>query len=156
MMFNTQVVRLDKKTFVFLRWIANIGQFLTVNFVYFVLNFQFSFVECLFFIFLGFLSNFYLQFIFKGNQLHNFESTTLLFYDLVQLSVLIYLTGGITNPFCILLIVPTIISSTFVSFSSTLILGIFTFLSLLILSFFYLKLPGPENLHLLKSTNFNP
>ena len=54
-------VRLDKKTFVFLRWIANIGQFLTVNFVYFFLDFQFSFVECLFFIFLGFLSNFYLQ-----------------------------------------------------------------------------------------------
>ena len=68
---------------------------------------------------IGILNNLYLQFKFKKNQLNNFSSTFFLFYDLIQLSVLLYLTGGITNPFTILLIVPAIVSSTFLNLKST-------------------------------------
>ena len=45
-----------------------------------------------------------------------------LMYDIIQLSILLFLTGGIFNPFAILLIVPTIVSSTFLVVS-TIILG---------------------------------
>lgn len=144
---NQTEIQLDKKTFTFLRNIALFGQLLTVNFVHFYLEFFFPFLECLIIIFLGFLTNIYLQFAVKNNQVNNTKSTIFLFYDLIQLSILIYITGGITNPFCILLIIPTIISSTFISFKSTLILGFFTILSLSTLSIYYLRLPGPESLH---------
>ena len=106
-------IQLDKKTLVILRWIALIGQYLTISIVYFILRFELPFFYCSLIISIGVLTNFYLQFKFSKSQLNNFASTFFLFYDLLQLSVLLYLTGGITNPFTILLIVPAIVSSTF-------------------------------------------
>ena len=103
-------VQLDKKTLVVLRWIALGGQYLTISVVYFIFKFELPFFYCFVVIFVGVLTNIYLQFKFKKNQLNNFASTFFLFYDLIQLSLLLYLTGGITNPFAILLIVPSIVS----------------------------------------------
>ena len=113
--------RLDKKTLVILRWLALIGQYFTISVVYFILDFQLNFFYCSIIIFIGTLTNFYLQFRVKTSQLNNFTSTLFLFYDILQLSILLYLTGGITNPFTILLIVPAIVSSTFLNLKSFLL-----------------------------------
>ena len=59
---STDDIKLDKKTLVVLRWIAIAGQLLTIGFVYFVLNFSFPFFYCIAIIFLGILTNIYLQF----------------------------------------------------------------------------------------------
>ena len=134
-------VQLDKKTLVFLRWIAIVGQFVTISVVFFIFKFELPFFYCSMVIFLGVLSNFYLQFKFKNNQLNNFTSTFVLFYDLIQLSLLLYLTGGITNPFAILLIVPAIVSSTFLNFKSTINLSITTIVILIVLTIYNLPLP---------------
>ena len=112
-------VQLDKKTLVILRWIALVGQYLTISIVFFIFKFELPFFYCSLVILLGILTNFYLQFKFKKNQLNNFASTVCLFYDLFQLSLLLYLTGGITNPFSILLIVPAIVASTFLNLKKT-------------------------------------
>ena len=80
-------VQLDKKTLVFLRWIAIVGQFLTISIVYFIFKFELPFLYCSLIIFIGVLTNIYLQFKFKSNQLNNFTSTCILFYDLIQLSL---------------------------------------------------------------------
>ncbi len=58
-------IELDKKTLVILRWIAITGQFITINFVYFVLNFDFPFFYCSLLIFLGVITNIFLQFRIK-------------------------------------------------------------------------------------------
>jgi two-component system sensor histidine kinase RegB len=60
----------------------------------------------------------------------------------VQLSALLYLTGGILNPFSFLLIIPAIVSSTFLSMGTTIILGFFTSILLFLISYLYLPLPG--------------
>ena len=88
-------------------------------------------------IFIGLLTNFYLQFGIKINQLKRFLCFNILVYDLIQLSILLYLTGGIFNPFCFLLIIPAIVSSTFLSMGTTIILGFITsfFINNFILSF---------------------
>ena len=65
-------------------------------------------------------------------------------YDVLQLSILLFLTGGIFNPFSILMIVPTIVASTFLSMGSTIILGSSTILLLFAITFFHLPLPGME------------
>ena len=65
-----------------------------------------------------------------------------LIYDLVQLAILLYLTGGISNPFSILMIIPTIVSSTFLSMGTTIILGILTIIFLFLLTIFHYPLPG--------------
>ena len=94
---------LEKKTVVILRWIALIGQLITIYFVHFYINFELPLIFCSLTIFFGGLTNIFIQFNFKKNQLSNIESTILLFYDVIQLAVLIYLTGGVTNPFIIFL-----------------------------------------------------
>ena len=98
-------IQLDKKTLVILRWMALVGQYLTISIVYYIFKFELPFFYCSLVIFIGVLSNIYLQFKYKQHQLNNFASTFVLLYDLIQLSILLYLTGGITNPFAILLIV---------------------------------------------------
>ena len=140
-------IQLDKKTLVALRWIAIIGQFITINFVYFVLNFNFPFFYCCLIIFAGAFTNIFLQFQIKKNLLSNFSSTTYLVYDLFQLAILVFFTGGITNPFVILLVIPAVVSSTFLSLRSTFNLSFLTAISLLVLTIYYLPLPSEGNLH---------
>ncbi len=140
-------IQLDKRTLVILRWIALVGQFLTISIVFFVFKFELPFLYCSIIIFLGILTNFYLQFKFKKNQLNNFTSTFYLLYDLFQLSALLYLTGGITNPFIILLIVPSIVASTFLNLKSTINLSIITIIILVVLTVYNLPLPHYGELH---------
>ena len=140
-------VQLDKKTLVILRWIALVGQYLTISIVYFIFKFELPFFYCSIVILIGVLTNFYLQFKIKNNQLNNFASTFFLFYDLIQLSLLLFLTGGITNPFAILLIVPAIVSSTFLNLKSTINLSIITIIILIFLTIYNLPLPHYGELH---------
>ena len=139
--------QLDKRTLVVLRWLAIIGQFITISTVYFVFDFNFPFYFCTGAILIGSITNFYLQFYIKENQLNNFSSTFFLFYDLLQLSVLLYFTGGITNPFTILIIVPAIVSSTLLTLRSTINLSIFTIVILIVLTIYYEPLPHSDNFH---------
>ena len=142
-------IQLDKKTLIILRWIALVGQYTTISIVFFILNFQLSFYYCSIIIFIGVVTNLYLQFKVKENQLNNFASTFFLLYDILQLSALLYLTGGITNPFTILLIVPAIVSSTFLTLKSTVILSILTIVVLIALTIYHMPLPhvGDSDFH---------
>ena len=135
-------LHLDRKTLVNLRWIAIIGQLFAVNIVYNYLNLKFPVLESHIIIFLGLITNLYLQFGVKTNQLNDVHSLLFLIYDLFQLTILLYLTGGISNPFSLLLIVPAIVSSNFLSMRTTIMLGIITIILLFILTKFYLPLPG--------------
>ncbi len=139
-------LNLDKKTLVILRYIAIFGQFIAINLVYNYLNLKFPIIESHIVIFIGLLTNLYLQFKFKSNQLKDFYASLFLIYDLIQLSLLLYLTGGIFNPFTFLLIIPAIVSSTFLSRGTTIILVGITSILLFLLTYFYLPLPGLENI----------
>ena len=142
-------IQLDKKTLIILRWIALVGQYTTISIVFFILNFQLPFYYCSIIIFIGIITNLYLQFKVKENQLNNFASTFFLLYDILQLSALLYLTGGITNPFTILLIVPAIVSSTFLTLKSTVNLSIVTIVVLIVLTIYHMPLPhaGDSDFH---------
>ena len=140
-------VKLDKKTLVILRWIAIVGQFITINIVFFILKFEFPFFYCLGIILLGVGTNVYLQFRNTQSQINNLNSTIYLIYDLFQLAILLYLTGGITNPFTILLIVPAIVSSTFLTLRSTLNLSFVTIVILVLLTIYHYPLPHADEFH---------
>ena len=133
---------LEKKTVVILRWIALVGQLITIYIVHFYLELKLPLVYCTLTIFCGGLTNIFIQFNFKKKQLKNIETTILLFYDVIQLSVLIFLTGGVTNPFIIFLIVPSIVSSTFLTLGSTIFLSIITIIALVLLTYNYFPLPN--------------
>ena len=135
-------LNLDKSTLTILRYIAIIGQFIAINVVFFYLNLEFPIKASLIVVFIGLVTNLYLQFKVKANQLKDTYASLFLLYDLFQLAILLYLTGGIFNPFSILLIIPAIVSSTFLSMGTTIILGFITSLILFTLTHYYLPLPG--------------
>ena len=142
-------LNLDKSTLTILRYIAIIGQFIAINIVFFYLKLGFPIKASLIVVFIGLLTNLYLQFKVKANQLKDTYASLFLLYDLFQLAILLYLTGGIFNPFSIMLIIPAIVSSTFLSMGTTIILGFITSIILFTLTHYYLPLPG------LLTENFN-
>ena len=144
---------LDKNTLTILRYIAIIGQILAISIVFYYLNLPFPIIESYLIISLGLITNLYLQFGIKINQLKDFYAAPFLLIDLLQLSALLYLTGEFLTLSLFLLVIPAIVSSTFLSMGTTIILGLITSLLLLTISFFHLPLPG-EDMNLLHFPNF--
>ena len=130
-----------KSTYITLRWIGIIGQLIAVNFVYFFLNSNFDFVTSNLIIFLGVLSNLYLIFIYKKTQLSDRSAFIFLLIDILQLGFLLYLSGGITNPFVIFILIPSVFSSSNLSFKTNTLLVILTVLIIVFLTFNYEDLP---------------
>ena len=137
----------NKTTYINLRWIAYIGQVITILLVEFYFKFNFDYLPCLFVIFFSSLTNLFLIFKIKENQLNDVYSTIFLTYDIFQLLILFFFTGGITNPFIFLIIIPAVFSSQHLSIKSSIILVILTVFSLILLTFFHFELPNPDVLH---------
>jgi len=138
---------LKKSTYINLRWIAIIGQLITINLIYFFFDFKFDLILENSIILIGILSNLYLIYINKNTQLLDKTAFLFLLIDILQLSFLIYLTGGIANPFAIFLIIPTIFSSLNLGVRSNLLLAIITILIIILLTFYNQPLPYPMNEH---------
>ena len=138
---------LKKSTYISLRWIGIIGQLISVNFVYFYLKFEFDFFYSILIILIGILSNLYLIFIYKKTQLSDRSALVFLLIDIIQLASLIYLTGGVTNPFIIFLIIPSVFASTNLGLRTNLLLVISTILSIIFLTFYSEELPKPLSEH---------
>ncbi len=136
-----------KSTYVSLRWIGIIGQLISVYFVYFFLQFKFNFIASNLAISLGILSNLYLIFIYQKTQLSDKSAFIFLVIDIFQLGALLYLTGGVTNPFVIFLLIPSVFSSSNLSFKTNLLLVFLTIIVIFILTFYSLELPFPINAH---------
>jgi two-component system sensor histidine kinase RegB len=141
--FETSKYHLFKKsTYISLRWIGIIGQFISVNFVYFFLNFEFDFFTSNLIIILGIISNLYLIFIYKKTQLSDRSAFFFLVLDIFQLGVLLYLTGGVNNPFVIFLLIPSVFSSSNLSFKTNCLLVLLTTVVIIFLTFYSEDLPG--------------
>jgi len=136
-----------KSTYINLRWIGIIGQLVSVNFVYLILNFKFDFILSNLIIIIGILSNLYLIYIYKKTQLSDGSAFIFLFIDIIQLSALLYLTGGIVNPFVIFLLIPSVFSSSNLSFRTNSLLVCLSAISVLFLTFYSKDLPSPLSDH---------
>jgi two-component system, sensor histidine kinase RegB len=138
---------LKKSTYINLRWIGIIGQLVTVNIVYFILEFKFNIFLSNIIIVLGILSNLYLVYINRKTQLSDAPAFLFLLIDILQLSFLVYLTGGITNPFIIFLLIPSFFSSSNLSLKTNILLVTVTIVLIIFLTFFYQELPSPLSEH---------
>ena len=118
---------LKKSTYINLRWIAIIGQLITKKFIYFIFDFKFNLILENSIILIGILSNLYLIYFNIYSQLLDKTAFIFLLIDILMLGGLIYLTGGIVNPFSIFLIIPAIFSSSNLGFKSNLLLVSITF-----------------------------
>ncbi len=144
---TSKYYNLNKPIYINLRWIAIIGQLLTVNVVKFLLDFEFDYLLSNFIIIIGIFSNYYLKYIHDGNNLNNKLAFLFLNIDILQLSSLIYLSGGITNPFIVFIVIPCLFSSTNLDIRTNLLLGAITIIAIIILTFFHMDLPSPLSNH---------
>ncbi len=138
---------LKKSTYISLRWIAIIGQLISVYIVYFFFNFDFNFFLSNLIIFIGTLSNFYLILIYNKTQLSDRSALVFLMIDILQLGSLIYLTGGVVNPFVIFLLIPSVFASSNLGIRTNLFLVVTTILMIIFLTFYAEDLPAPLNDH---------
>ena len=144
---TSKYFHLNKPTYINLRWIAIIGQLLTINLVKFYFNFEFEYFYSILIIILGIISNLYLIYLHKENYLTNKFAFFFLNIDIFQLSFLLFLTGGIINPFIIFLIIPCVFSSTNLDIKTNSLLCITTIICIIFLTFFHYELPYPLNNH---------
>ena len=138
---------LKKSIYINLRWIGIIGQIISIYFVYFYLQFKFDFIYSNIIIFLGILSNIYLSIIYKKTQLSERSALIFLLIDIFQLGGLIYLTGGIVNPFIIFLLIPSVFASSNLGLRTNLLLVSTTTIMIIFLTFFSKELPKPLSDH---------
>ena len=136
---------LNKNTYVNLRWIGIIGQFITINTVNFILKFEFNYILSNTVIFFGAISNLALIYFYKENQLSERTSFYFLVLDIIQLSFLLFLTGGIVNPFSIFLLIPSIFASTSLNLKINILLIILTITFIILITLFHEELPSPLN-----------
>ncbi|MDQ7018562.1 MAG: ActS/PrrB/RegB family redox-sensitive histidine kinase [Robiginitomaculum sp.] len=133
------------RTLILLRWIAVVGQSAAVLFVAFGLHFTLPLAACLAVISASAWLNIFLGFSLNSGRYAtpNYTLAQLIF-DLVQMAMLLGLTGGLANPFVILLGVPVVVAITALPVRSTAILGVLTLSAAIILSKFSLPLPWLE------------
>lgn len=136
-----------KSTYISIRWIGIFGQLISINLVYFVLDFKFNFYASNLIVFFGILSNIYLIYIYKKTQLSDRSALIFLLIDIFQLGALLYLTGGIINPFVIFLIIPSVFASSNLGLRTNLLLVLTTSFIIILLTFYSMDLPKPLSLH---------
>lgn len=133
-------VRLD--TLVRLRWLSIIGQTLAVLITYFVLEYDLPIWNCLAVIACAVSLNIVLHARFRLAQRLEPERTAwLLGFDLAELALLIYFTGGLDNPFAFFFLGPVLIAATALPPKMTVILGTFAIVCSTVLIEFHYPLP---------------
>ena len=142
---SVKTASLNKSTYINLRWIGILGQFITINSVKFIFGFEFNFILSNVIIFIGALSNLYLTYFYKKPVLTNNTSFNFLFLDIIQLSALLYLSGGILNPFSIFLLIPSVFASSNLNIKTNIPLIFITLILIIFLTFYHHDLPKPLN-----------
>lgn len=145
---QNDVLKLRLETLIRIRWLAIIGQFSAVILVAYVLKFEFYTTLCLAVIACSAWLNIFLKLRYRASfRVGENAAVSLLAFDILQLALLLYLTGGLRNPFSLLLIVPVTISAATQSRRQTLLLGALAVISISFLALFHLPLPWFPNRH---------
>ncbi len=125
-----------------LRWLALLGQLLTVLITVFILRFSLPLEICFFVIGISALLNFIIQLRApKSLRLTDKQATALLAFDVLQLAALLYFTGGLENPFAMLFLAPVTIAAMSLPIPQILLIGVLAALAASILGVEHWPLP---------------
>ena len=137
-----QSQRLRLNTLVRLRWLAIVGQSVSVVVVAYGLGFPLPVAPCFALIACSAALNVYLALQYPAtHRLPPAAAFVILTFDALQLAGLLYMTGGLTNPFSLLMAVPVVVSATSLPLAMTALLGGIVVAKATLLAFFHLPLP---------------
>ncbi|MDA9009121.1 ActS/PrrB/RegB family redox-sensitive histidine kinase [Alphaproteobacteria bacterium] len=147
--------RINLRTLVLIRWIAVFGQAATILLVHFWIGFSLPlFASLLAVAASAFVNLVALRLTVRregqqGSWLQENDVALFLGFDIIQLAVLFWLTGGLTNPFCILILAPVTVSASVLSRQSTTVLSALALFAIAVLIYDHKPLPwGQGNLEL--------
>ncbi len=134
--------RLRLDTLVRLRWLTVLGQSFALGLVHYGLGYEIPIVLCALLVVASVWLNIILRMWFPvSHRLSDRFATGLLAYDILQLAALLYLTGGLENPFASLFLAPVLISATALPPARTLGLGLLVVIVSTLLAFYHYPLP---------------
>ena len=129
------------RTLVILRWIAILGQITALVVSVRILGLDLEVGLAAMAIGASIIANLFSTFLYpETKRLSELEAMLMLLFDLLQLCLLLYLTGGLNNPFALLVLAPVTIAATFLRLRDTAILGIITILILTALAAWHIPL----------------
>ena len=138
--------RVRLRTLSNLRWLAIGGQSATLFVVYFGLSYALPLWRCVGVIAASALLNILLAIRFPAShRLTNREATVHLAYDVLQLAALLYLTGGLENPFALMFLAPVVIAASTLNLGNTLILACMAFAAVSLIAVVHEPLPWAAN-----------
>ena len=123
-----------------IRWIAILGQFAAIFFVNLLLDIELLILESILVILFSVLINLGAFFSHKKYKISDEKVFLFLLFDTTQLGVLLFLNGGIQNPFSILVLAPVIISATYLKLLWTIFLSLYSILLVLIIKIFFIPI----------------
>jgi two-component system sensor histidine kinase RegB len=133
------------RTLVVLRWAAIIGQTIALIISVTVFDLRLELGLCLLAVSIAVIANLMAMLAYPRNRrLSEHETLLTLLLDLSQMSFLLYLTGGLNNPFALLLLAPVTIAATALRLRPTVVLGGTAVLFITLLGFFFLPLRTDE------------
>lgn len=136
--------RVRLRTLSNLRWLAVGGQSAALIIVHFVFGYRLPLVECSGIIAASAVLNIVLAVRYPAShRLSNREATLHLAFDVLQLAALLFLTGGILNPFALMFLAPVVIAAATLNLGNTLLLGGLTFTLVSLISIWHEPLPWP-------------
>ncbi|WP_151718958.1 sensor histidine kinase RegB [Gemmobacter serpentinus] len=139
---------LHLRTLILIRWAAITGQIVTLLIAHSVFEIGFPLGLCALVVGASIIVNLVLVFLFPESiRLNEHQVFLTLMFDLAQLALLLWLTGGLTNPFILLIVAPVTISATALSARVTFFLGCVAIVCVSVLSVTYLPLTLPEGRH---------
>lgn len=137
--------RVRLRTLSNLRWLAVAGQSAALFLVYFALGYALPLLYCTIAIAVSAALNIVLALRYPPtHRLTNREATFYLAFDVLQLAALLYLTGGIANPFALMFVAPVVIAAATLNLGNVLILAFIAFFSVSVIAINHLPLPWPE------------
>jgi two-component system sensor histidine kinase RegB len=129
------------RTLVILRWIAILGQITALVVSVRILSLDLEVGLAAMAIGASIIANLFSTFLYpETKRLSELEAMLMLLFDLLQLCLLLYLTGGLNNPFALLVLAPVTIAATFLRLRDTAILGAITILILTALAAWHMPL----------------
>ncbi len=132
-------------TLIRLRWLAICGQFAAVLSAHYLLGFPLPIMMCLVVIFVSVWVNIALRIRYRRTErLAERPAVAQMAYDLLQLSALLYLTGGLENPFSMLFLAPLMIAAVALSAVSAAALTVLVVCCATVLTVYHMPLPWME------------
>ncbi|WP_435140177.1 sensor histidine kinase RegB [Pseudopelagicola sp. nBUS_19] len=129
------------RTIIFVRWLAIFGQITALVVTQFAFELELEYGLCYLAVGVSVIGNLIAMFVFPENKLlSDSENMFMILFDLMQLSFLLFLTGGLNNPFSVLVVGPVTISASVLSVRSTLVIATLAILFVSIMLEYYIPL----------------